>query len=66
VLTTVARGRPDCSRRRSTTSVGTPCRASVTAAVNPDAFDLLYTGRGLPADEVGRLLGEMAERAVCR
>jgi AcrR family transcriptional regulator len=31
-----------------------------------DAFDLLYTGRGLPADEVGRLLGEMAERAVCR
>ena len=31
-----------------------------------DAFDLLYTGRGLPADEVGRLLAAMAERAVCR
>ena len=31
-----------------------------------DAFDLLYTGRGLPVDEVGRLLGGTAERAVCR
>ena len=31
-----------------------------------DAFDALYTGRGLPADEVGRLLVATAERAVCR
>jgi hypothetical protein len=31
-----------------------------------DAFDLLYTGRGLPVDEVGRLLVATAERAVCR
>jgi hypothetical protein len=31
-----------------------------------DAFDLLYTGRGLPVDEVARLLIATAERAVCR
>jgi AcrR family transcriptional regulator len=31
-----------------------------------DAFDLLYTGRGLPVDQVGRLLAATAERAVCR
>jgi hypothetical protein len=31
-----------------------------------DAFDLLYTGRGLPPDEVGRLLVETAERTLCR
>ena len=31
-----------------------------------DAFDLLYTGRGLPVDEVARLLATAAERAVCR
>jgi AcrR family transcriptional regulator len=31
-----------------------------------DAFDLLYTGRGLPVDEVARLLVAAAERAVCR
>lgn len=31
-----------------------------------DAFDLLYTGRSLPVDEVARLLVETAERAVCR
>ena len=31
-----------------------------------DAFDLLYAGRGRPADEVGDLLATMAERAVCR
>jgi AcrR family transcriptional regulator len=31
-----------------------------------DAFDALYTGRGLPADEVGRLLVATAERTVCR
>ena len=30
-----------------------------------DAFDLLYTGRGLPEEEVARLLGETAERSVC-
>jgi hypothetical protein len=29
-----------------------------------DAFDLLYTGRGLAANEVARVLVEMAERAV--
>ena len=31
-----------------------------------DSFDLLYTGRGLPADEVARILTEAAERTVCR
>jgi hypothetical protein len=31
-----------------------------------DAFDLLYTGRDLPVDEVARLLVAMAEHAVCR
>jgi AcrR family transcriptional regulator len=31
-----------------------------------DAFDLLYTGRGVPVDEVARLLVATAERAVCR
>jgi AcrR family transcriptional regulator len=31
-----------------------------------DAFDLLYTGRGLPADEVARVLLRTAERALCR
>jgi len=31
-----------------------------------DAFDVLYSGRGLPVDEVARLLVATAERAVCR
>ncbi len=31
-----------------------------------DAFDQLYTGRGLPVGEVARLLVATAERAVCR
>jgi AcrR family transcriptional regulator len=31
-----------------------------------DAFDLLYSGRGLPVGEVARLLVATAERAVCR
>jgi AcrR family transcriptional regulator len=31
-----------------------------------DAFDLLFTGRGLPLPEVVRLLTETAEAAVCR
>ena len=31
-----------------------------------DAFDLLYTGRDLPVDEVARLLVTTAEQAVCR
>lgn len=31
-----------------------------------DAFDLLYTGRRLPVEEVARLLVATAERAVCR
>jgi AcrR family transcriptional regulator len=31
-----------------------------------DAFDLLYSGRGLPADEAGRMLAAMAESSVCR
>ena len=30
-----------------------------------DAFDLLYTDRGLPEEEVVRLLTQTAERAVC-
>jgi AcrR family transcriptional regulator len=31
-----------------------------------DAFDQLYSGRGLPVDEVARLLVATAERVVCR
>jgi hypothetical protein len=31
-----------------------------------DAFDLLYTGRNLPVDEIARLLVATAEHAVCR
>jgi AcrR family transcriptional regulator len=31
-----------------------------------DAFDLLYTGRGLSADEVARILVAAAERSLCR
>jgi AcrR family transcriptional regulator len=31
-----------------------------------DAFDALYTGRGLPVSEVARLMVEVAERSVCR
>jgi AcrR family transcriptional regulator len=30
-----------------------------------DAFDLLFTGRGLPLDEVVRALTDMAEGAIC-
>ena len=30
-----------------------------------DAFDLLYTKRGLPTDEVARILANTAERALC-
>jgi AcrR family transcriptional regulator len=31
-----------------------------------DSFDALYTGRGLSADEVARLLAATAERTLCR
>jgi AcrR family transcriptional regulator len=31
-----------------------------------DSFDQLYTGRGLPVDEVSRLLITTAERTLCR
>lgn len=31
-----------------------------------DSFDLLYTGRGLPVDEVARRLTATAERSLCR
>jgi len=31
-----------------------------------DAFDQLFTGRGLAVDEVARLLVDVAERSVCR
>jgi AcrR family transcriptional regulator len=31
-----------------------------------DAFDALYTGRGLPVDDVARLIVLAAENAVCR
>jgi AcrR family transcriptional regulator len=31
-----------------------------------DAFDLLYSARGVPIDEVARMLVATAERAVCR
>ena len=30
-----------------------------------DAFDLLYSDRGLPEDDAARLLAATAERAVC-
>jgi hypothetical protein len=30
-----------------------------------DAFDLLYTGRGLSARETGRILADTFENAVC-
>jgi hypothetical protein len=31
-----------------------------------DSFDQLYTGRGLPVDEVARALITTAERSLCR
>lgn len=31
-----------------------------------DVFDLLFTGQGLPVDEVARQLAAAAERAICR
>ncbi|HEX6673970.1 MAG TPA: hypothetical protein VF486_02950 [Actinomycetes bacterium] len=31
-----------------------------------DSFDLLYTGRGLPAEEVADILVSAAERSLCR
>ena len=31
-----------------------------------EAFDALYTGRGLPTDDVARLLAATAERTLCR
>ena len=34
-------------------------------ATSFDAFDLLYTGRGLSADETARILVENTERAIC-
>ncbi len=30
------------------------------------AFDALYTGRGMPAEEVARILAATAERTLCR
>ena len=30
------------------------------------SFDTLYTDRGLPADEVARILAATAERTLCR
>jgi AcrR family transcriptional regulator len=50
-------------------------RADVTAAeaadvlyllTSFDSFDLLYTVRGLPVDEVTRVLVDTAERSLCR
>lgn len=35
-------------------------------AASFEAFDLLYTGRGLSADETARILIENTERAICR
>jgi AcrR family transcriptional regulator len=35
-------------------------------AASFEAFDLLYTGRGLPAEETARILVENTERAICR
>jgi len=35
-------------------------------AASFEAFDLLYSGRGLPPDQVAEILVEGAERAVCR
>ena len=31
-----------------------------------ESFDLLYTGRGLPVDEVAEALVTAAERSLCR
>jgi hypothetical protein len=31
-----------------------------------DAFDLLYTGRGMSADQAADLLASAAERSLCR
>jgi hypothetical protein len=31
-----------------------------------ESFDALYTGRGLPVDDVARLIVLAAENAVCR
>ena len=47
--------------------VGTTQAAHVLwIAASFEAFDLLYTGRGLSADETARILVENTERAVCR
>jgi AcrR family transcriptional regulator len=35
-------------------------------AASFEAFDLLYTGRGLSADDTARILVENTERAICR
>jgi hypothetical protein len=35
-------------------------------AASFEAFDLLYTGRDLSADETARILVENTERAICR
>jgi hypothetical protein len=35
-------------------------------AASFEAFDLLYTGRNLSADETARILVENTERAICR
>jgi AcrR family transcriptional regulator len=35
-------------------------------AASFEAFDLLYTGRGLSADETARILVDNTERAICR
>jgi AcrR family transcriptional regulator len=35
-------------------------------ATSFEAFDLLYTGRGLSTDETARILVENTERAICR
>jgi AcrR family transcriptional regulator len=35
-------------------------------AASFEAFDLLYTGRGLSADETARILVKNTERAICR
>ena len=60
VLSTVARGRPERVRRRSTSSVRTPCRARATAAASPPGrlrrsaraprSSALLASRSIPSD----------------
>ena len=75
----VQRDREEPGRGMARLARGSPSRRLLRADVTPgeaahvlwlltsfDAFDLLYTGRGLPVDEVATLLATTAERALYR